>query len=251
MNGNDVANAREKLQVTQQFFADLVCVSQPTICRWEKTPGEVIPQEVAVRIRALLRLHREGKPLGLNLPPNWVEYYPKPGSPPEAPPVIALGMTGGRNSPRGSKISEIVEAIKDAVPNLGSAVKFGLTVAAASGIAFACNVAVNKPQKPVEEVHANASPGNMTAPGMDILEDALTTADVLGISRAIPDHPFSNQETAPCKYPHDVEIKGGCYVKVSNAPCPASDFEYGGACYMAHAKLSKPSGSALPALVKR
>jgi hypothetical protein len=58
------------------------------------------------------------------------------------------------------------------------------------------------------------------------------------LARALPKRPFSNQKRAPCNPDIEIEIRGGCWVRLKqDAPCRGdSAYEYEGGCYLPAAK---------------
>jgi hypothetical protein len=69
-----------------------------------------------------------------------------------------------------------------------------------------------------------------------------------GIAYPLPDKPFSDQATPPCRTRRDeIAINGGCWMEIARRPpCHEEQAEYQGKCYVAVAKRTRPPQSVSP-----
>ncbi|WP_224243465.1 serine/threonine-protein kinase [Hyalangium gracile] len=68
------------------------------------------------------------------------------------------------------------------------------------------------------------------------------------IGLPLPEKPFPGQRTPPCNRHGEVELRGGCWYLLGNAPAPCKEdaYDWKGACYLPSYPPRRPSASQLP-----
>ncbi|WP_224243490.1 serine/threonine-protein kinase [Hyalangium gracile] len=68
------------------------------------------------------------------------------------------------------------------------------------------------------------------------------------IGLALPEKPFPGQRTPPCTRYGEVEIRGGCWYRLGDAPAPCKEdaYDWRGACYLPSYPPRRPSASGTP-----
>lgn len=74
---------------------------------------------------------------------------------------------------------------------------------------------------------AEATPASALAP-------MLTESQVKAVGLPLPENPFPGQRRPPCNRYGEVEIRGGCWYRLGDAPSPCREdaYDWKGACYL-------------------